>query len=295
MRLKALHNKLADYSLLSGAFILMHQAAVGQVIYTDIDPDTIFDSHNEGAFFDIDNNGTFDFTVLNLSVTFLTYLYSNLFNYEVIFAVPYASNNFVAGNAFEYYNGSIYFPYALNFNSLIDNNLNWNNAPLQILGFQLSTNNIPNLCNYCNWYGEFTPESIDKFLGLKFTDSDGLYHFGWLRCDVKDDGRTLVVKDYAYELQPEKPLLAGDTVSYIDTSTAIQVTTIYSFNKNIYINIPNYQNTQITVYDITGNIIYTKSPEGTSEIINMENFAAGIYVVSVKQGENVVTKKVNVE
>ncbi|MBK7443837.1 MAG: hypothetical protein IPI65_20625 [Bacteroidetes bacterium] len=38
MRLKALHNKLADYSLLSGAFILMYQGAAGQVVYTDIDP-----------------------------------------------------------------------------------------------------------------------------------------------------------------------------------------------------------------------------------------------------------------
>ncbi|MFZ1633573.1 MAG: T9SS type A sorting domain-containing protein [Chitinophagales bacterium] len=295
MRLKALNNKLADYSLLSGAFILMYQGAAGQVVYTDIDPDTVFDANNEGAFFDIDSNGAFDFTVLNLSVTFLTDLYSNLFNYDVIFAVPYAPDNFVAGNAFEYYYGSIYFPYALNFNSLIDNNLDWNNAPLQILGFHLSTNNIPNLCNYCNWYGEFTPESIDKFLGLKFTDSDGLYHYGWLRCDLKDEGRTLIVKDYAYELQPEKPLLAGDTVSHIDTSTAIQEATIYSFNNTIYVNIPNYQNTQITVYDISGNKIYNKSLEGNSEIINMENFAAGIYVVSVKQGENVVTKKVIVE
>ena len=295
MRLKALHNKLANYSILSGAFILMHQGAVGQVVYTDIDPDTIFDANNEGAYFDIDNNGTFDFTVLNLSVTFLTYLYSKLINYEVIFAVPYAQNNLVAGDAYEYYYGSIYFPYALNFNNLIDNNLNWNSAPLQILGFHLSTNNIPDLCNYCNWYGEFIQESIDKFLGLKFTDSAGLFHFGWLRCDVKDEGRTLIVKDYAYELNPEKPLLAGDTVSYIDTSTAIQLTTIYSFNENIYINIPNYQNTQITVYDITGNKIYNKILEGNSAVINMENFAAGIYVVSVKQGENVVRKKVNVE
>ncbi len=81
----------------------------------------------------------------------------------------------------------------------------------------------------------------------------------------------------------------------VNTLSPLQNINIYSFNKNIYINIPNYQNTQITVYDITGNIIYTKSPEGTSEIINMENFAAGIYVVSVKQGGNFVTKKVNVE
>ena len=124
-------------------------------------------------------------------------------------------------------------------------------------------------------------------------------HYGWVRCSVIDTANVLIIFDYAYETKCETGILAGDTIG--DTSGVsiselnIFNATIYSFNNTIYINIPNYQNTQITVYDINGNKIYNKILEGNSAVINMENFAAGIYVVSVKQGENVVTKKVNVE
>ncbi|MBK8343531.1 MAG: hypothetical protein IPL12_09620 [Bacteroidetes bacterium] len=102
MRLKALHNKLADYSLLSGAFILMHQAAAGQVIYTDIDPDTVFDEAEEGAYFDIDGNGVFDFAVLNTSYNiYNVYFYSSWFRQEIL-ANPLLPTNYIAGNSFDY-------------------------------------------------------------------------------------------------------------------------------------------------------------------------------------------------
>ena len=303
MRLKALNNKLADYSLLSGAFILMHQAAVGQVIYTDIDPDTVFDEAEEGAYFDIDGNGVFDFAVLNTSYNiYNVYFYSSWFRQEIL-ANPLLPTNCIAGNSFDYsadFGGFLrYFPFALNNDALISEDLEWHNADIQLMAVKdyISSGQDLRPAFYCNWYSPELSTVNNNFLGLKFIGNDEQIHYGWMRCDVKDNGRTLIVKDYAYELQPNYPIRAGDKVSYVDvnSSTAMQQIAIYSFNKNIYVNILNYQNTQITVYDITGNKIYNKILEGNSSVINMENFAAGIYVVSVKQGENVVTKKVNVE
>lgn len=296
-------NKLADYSLLSGAFILMHQAAAGQVIYTDIDPDTVFDEAEEGAYFDIDGNGVFDFAVLNSSFTFYNDYFFSTWLRQDILAGPQLPTNQIAGNSVLYstdYGGFLrYFPFALNEGALISEELEWHNWGLQILAIRDYFNSSENIthCLYCDWYGLDLPDIIDHYLGIQFIGTDEQMHYGWMRCDVKDEGRTLIVKDYAYELQPEKPLLAGDTVSYVDVITLppLPITKIYSFNNTIYVNIPNYQNTQITVYDITGNKIYNKTLEANSAVINMENFAAGIYVVSVKQGENVVRKKVNVE
>ncbi|MBK9454600.1 MAG: LysM peptidoglycan-binding domain-containing protein [Bacteroidetes bacterium] len=43
-----------------------------------------------------------------------------------------------------------------------------------------------------------------------------IQRYGWIRCSVIDSGRTLIIHDYAYELQPNYPIIAGDTVSYVD-------------------------------------------------------------------------------
>lgn len=296
-------NKLADYSLLSGAFILMHQAAAGQVIYTDIDPDTVFDEAEEGAYFDIDGNGVFDFAVLNTSYNiYNVYFYSSWFRQEIL-ANPLLPTNYIAGNSFDYsadFGGFLrYFPFALNNDALISEDLEWHNADIQLMAVKdyISSGQDLRPAFYCNWYSPELSTVNNNFLGLKFIGNDEQIHYGWMRCDVKDNGRTLIVKDYAYEIKPNYPIKAGDKVSYVDinNSSVLHDINIYSFNNNIYVNIPNYQNTQITVYDITGNKIYNKSIEGNSAVITMENFASGIYVVSVKQGENVVRKKVNVE
>jgi len=53
--------RLADYSAFAIWFLLLNQNSNAQVIYTDIDPDTIFDEAEEFGYFDIDANGTFDF------------------------------------------------------------------------------------------------------------------------------------------------------------------------------------------------------------------------------------------
>jgi hypothetical protein len=291
-------DKLLKYSVFAGTYILLHDVANAEIIYTNINPDTIFDSNNEGAFFDIDNNGTFDFTVLNWSLTFTTPLYSKLFEYEVVFAVPYAPENFLAGNSFEYYYGPIYFPYALDENTLINEKLNWINSPLQILGFHLSINNNPNLCNYCNWYGEFIAESIDKYLGLKFADSEGLYHYGWIRCDVKDLGRTLVVKDYAYETIPNKSIVTGDTTSTdIEVFNNNNVCSFYIYNNELYVSFIEQNNFEfeINIYSLDGKLIANYKNISESEFtLDLNWLQSGIYLINISNGKFSTSSTINI-
>ncbi|MBK7443838.1 MAG: hypothetical protein IPI65_20630 [Bacteroidetes bacterium] len=99
-----------------------------------------------------------------------------------------------------------------------------------------------------------------QFLGLNLLV--GRVYTLWLDAMWRNRySRILIIFDYAYESKCETGILAGDTIG--DTSgvsiSELNIFKIYSFNNNIYVNIPNYQNTQITVYDITGNKIYNKS------------------------------------
>jgi hypothetical protein len=119
-----------------------------------------------------------------------------------------------------------------------------------------------------NWF----PEVLDHYLGVRFIDTAGLNHYGWIRCDVKDEGRTLIIKDYAYELQPDSSIVAGQydsiyTPDTIDDSTIVDVFNlqindifIYSFDSKIYIHFLNEitEPAQVTVYDITGKEVYRR-------------------------------------
>lgn len=271
-------DKLLKYSLFSVAYLLFHGEGNSEIIYTDVDPDTIFDANGEGAYLDIDNNGQYDFTVLNLSVSFYTSFYSDFKEFEDLFAVPYISNNFIAGYAHAYYSSSLYFPYALSASEVIGPDLNWQNSPLQYLGFHLSVNNIPNMCNHCYWYGESVPETIDKFLGIKFIDTLGLNHYGWIRCDVLDLGRTLVIKDFAYESEVNKPIIAGDSNSDNDNFLSY-----FSYGNLLTVSINDYNMTSfnIVIYNVEGKEVVQNSINSPDYQIELSWLSSGVYIVSV--------------
>ena len=66
--------KLSAYATFAASFLSIHKTEA-QVIYTDIDPDIIYDEKLEGGGLDIDANGTIDFVFLNSSFTFYDYIF----------------------------------------------------------------------------------------------------------------------------------------------------------------------------------------------------------------------------
>ncbi|MBK7035135.1 MAG: hypothetical protein IPH42_02020 [Bacteroidetes bacterium] len=85
------------------------------------------------------------------------------------------------------------------------------------------------------------------------------YHYGWIRLDVKDSGRELVIKDFAYETECDHPIVAGDTISYVDVEDENKLdAVVYSFENTIYINVSELQKLEIDIYDLTGRLIYSK-------------------------------------
>jgi hypothetical protein len=74
--------------------------------------------------------------------------------------------------------------------------------------------------NYCPWAFPHPP-----YLGVKFVDTEGKLHYGWIRISVSHDYST-VIEAYAYETIPNKPIPAGiasgdDEASLVDPSSTL--------------------------------------------------------------------------
>ncbi len=195
---KTYHKRLAQYASLSIAFIAINEADA-QVAYSDIDPDIILDSDFDDAGIDMDSNGVYDFAFTNQSFTVEDFTLGTLL-FQKILAGPYVIENAIAGTSnyiFTAY-GTVYrfYPYALEDSIPVNNYLSFQNWGFQRMAFKTYFEDGTLWDKGGNWY----PEVLDHYLGMRFIDTAGCNHYGWIRCDVKDEGRTLVIKDYAYEV-----------------------------------------------------------------------------------------------
>ena len=293
-------NRLLQYSALSGAFILGKPDLIfSEAVYTNIEPDVVLDEDDEDFFLDINDDLVSDVHFLNVSNYFEGYWTSGSINYVFPTAEQrikiMALGNSIAGTLVTYStysSGTIHriFPYALE-DDLIDNTLQFQNAYNQSLNFR---NVYYIFGTYSSYGGNWFPESIDHYLGIRFKDADEINHYGWIRCDVKDDGRALVIKDYAYETEPDYPIIAGDTTHYVNINTGENQidATAYSFGKDIYVISKTFQSIEIKVYDLIGREINSSHMQNEMEIINMSKCASGVYLVKLIQGSSTVEKKV---
>jgi hypothetical protein len=56
-------------------------------------------------------------------------------------------------------------------------------------------------------YGEFF--NLERFIGVQLP-IEGRNHFGWIRVQVNIDGTALKIRDYAYHIEPEETIKAGE-------------------------------------------------------------------------------------
>lgn len=282
--------KLLQYSTFAIAFIRTENS-LSQAVYTDLEPDVVLDSHFEAELIDMDSNGFVDFVLINWSYETFTY-YGDLDFQQRIWIGPNTSNNSVAAATISFGSGVIAYAYALSQSNLIDNSLPFKNVMLQRLAFRTYFVDVSLTDEGGYWY----PEMLDHYLGVRFFDGENCLHYGWIRCDVKDEGRTVIVKDYAYETKCEIGILAGDTIG--DTTT-VGITelntlnaTVYSFENTIYVNLNELiSGLEIHVYDITGKEVYSYKPVNQfTEIALIE--PRGTYFVELITAEKKYTKKI---
>jgi len=300
-RKQHLNKHLSAYAASASCFLLIQQKVDAQVVYMDIDPDSILDEKYDFAELDMDNNGTEDFFFFNSSFSYYTWFWGTYRIRQDIVVGPYISENALAGISFSwndgYYTFHLYYPYALDNGELISNDLQWQNKDQQVMALRTfnEEGDLINIANYA-WDNPDVTETLDHYLGIRFIDDAGQNHYGWIRCDVKDEGRTLVIKDYAYELQPDHPIVAGSTEHYVDISeTQIDKgIVIYSYEKTVYIYLANDTQGKITITDITGKTLLKEKMIMGNEKIDLSRYPVGIYLVTVKAGKNIFNKKVSI-
>ncbi len=266
-------------------------AASSQVIYTDIEPDVVLDQPDEMFGIDLDEDGLNDFNFFNESFT-TTVFYMDLANVKALFVGAFDTmQNGIFGHT-AYVSGAggylYYRPFVLETENFIHEAENFYNDNYQTLAMTIyKSGYFPSTFHQGDWTPYFWGDQIEQFLGFRFTDEEEIQRYGWIRCSVIDSGRTLIIHDYAYELQPDHPIITGDTLSYVDiNSTENNLDAlVYSFHKTIYIQLNNLGSTQLIISDIAGREFITKELLTKSELVSMQNYSSGIYVVKLIQND----------
>ncbi|HSZ86913.1 MAG TPA: hypothetical protein VK787_12845 [Puia sp.] len=177
--------------------------ANSQIIYTDVNPDSVILDSTLLRHYDLDlnNDGIIDFVFT-----------------ETVYPAPpcrnqpagtkYAGGVKPAGgsNNAIMYELSMDIARPLDSLSVIDSNANWTTDSLNKL-FYLVVNGPPAECNTREgawFYG------ADKYLGLKFIKNDSTY-YGWARLRDGVYAASLTLIDYAYNNTPNQQILAGQT------------------------------------------------------------------------------------
>lgn len=291
---------LLQYSI-SAAAVLSTAAVYSQVVYTDIDPDVVLDEPDEMFGIDLDDDGLNDFNFFNESFT--TYIpYAGDAQVNAIFVGVFDTMlNGVAGSTLYFSAGpgyTYYTPFALQQGEIIGESIAFYNDNYQTMARTDVIIGLPSISSHQgNWNPYLWGYKLEDYIGFHFTDEESIQRYGWIRCSVIDSGRTLIIHDYAYESQPDYPILAGDTVSYVRINELINTldAIVYSFNRNIYIHKNEYQKTEIFITDPLGNKVISTELVNELTTIDMSNFSTGIYLVNLIQNDKRFTKKLFIE
>ena len=292
---------LQKLSALIVTAMLFSVSANAQIVYTDVNPDSILYDNIPGPSptpyynLDLDNNANNDFI--------LTASYSG----SLAIPVQYSSIVFASplnGNAVkDTLVNTINVPIPIPFNAVIDSNLlfhqSWQTSGLHSMKSE-NYNQNSGITTYGLW-----DNLSDYYLGLRLLQS-GQTYYGWVRLRVNvapgpsGGFASLIVQAYAYNTIANLPILAGQTTTtgIIEDSFASSINLFPNPATNhVTIDLPNAkEKVEITITDITGKIIYATIATNTQKVeVNTKDFAEGIYVVQLQTADFTVTKKLVVE
>lgn len=272
---KGLQKKLNAYAAAAGTLALAG-AADAQIVYTDINPDTILhDSLTYSLDFDNNNQPELIFTTVVSSSS------SGVANLAIVSPVG-NPNNAILGSV---YAANYPFPFAMNNgDSISGTNTNWNAVPFN--GGTQYMAVVYGAITYANWVG-----ATDKYLGVRFNIGADV-HYGWVRLSVTADADSIIIKDYAYEILPGVGLTAGQLTGMHDQSALGNINVFASAN-TVVINNPEYtKGGTVRILNTIGEIVYEGEMTDETMRVSLEGKASGIYLVQFVRDDKQLTKKV---
>lgn len=272
-------NRLKSYLALTAGFIALSPLADAQIIYTDINPDSVL-TGTESLLLDINNDGVFDYKITQ--------------GYFKIDTVNYFANWFSALNDNQVFSAGVtslgsswhYVPMPLNFWD--DMKPSGDNRAWKKGGRLSFSGNNP-------WiYSSLWRGLKDKYAGLKFK-INGEYYYGWARMDVDSSGKSLTLKDYAYYDEAGKQIRAGSMKVSIPNENKLKDILVYSTAGSIRIETPVDQtlNGSINLSDINGKQFKSVDVKNEKNIeLNTQELPTGLYIVNIITEKGSLNKKV---
>ena len=278
----AFNRKLKSYSALAGTMAAAAGSANAQIIYTDVNPDVTI---NSGGVYNLDlnNDGILDYTLQQRSGTLYSFI-----QYDVVGVNPEFSLNEVdtLGNQAAHAAGAGF---------TIDSTLNWVDSTEMASQFPPTAAAMGAVITGLGSAGNFLGQT-GKFLPLKFY-VEGLFYYGWVRVDVAADALSFKVIDYAYRDAHDMPLVTGVISDVgIHENTLSNNATIYSYGKEVNVILGSTLPVEgsISITNMLGQEITNTVITAAKTVLPLENAKAGIYLVTIRQGNDIHTKRVSI-
>jgi hypothetical protein len=272
---KELQKKLNVYAAAAGT-LAVAGAANAQVVYTDINPDTVL---HDSLFYNLnmDNAGLPEFRFETIEYQ----LSSGVANIAAVGPISNA-NNAILGSL---YSSSIPVPFSMNNgDSISGTNANWQdqtvNGGAQYLAGVYGSYSIG------NWIGV-----NDKYMGVRFRIGTNT-HYGWVRLSVSAGADTITIKDYAYQTLPGVGITAGQLVGLPKYSDNQNISIFASQNTVVLRNTEHDKGGIVRIVNTMGETISETAITEENMRISLDGKAAGIYFVEVLRNDERFTKKV---
>ena len=120
-------------------------------------------------------------------------------------------------------------------------------------------------------------------------------HYGWARLDVSVNADTIRLKDYAYNVAADSPILAGQTLG-LDAISVENKVTIKTTLDNATINVtPDLIGGRVVMFNIAGQEIKVVQITDVNTEILFEEVETGIYTITAQFDGEMVNKKVYIK
>jgi len=290
--------RLQQYSALAAPILATAGIADAQVVYKDIDPDVTLSSPGDSMLLDLNNDGVFDYTFRTIQYT-ANWFRACIAPANVSGVYTMGDKNAIVG----YHNsgtaGTIY-PYAsaLSLGHPINDSL-----PMFVLNDIVFTaggsntflfpvlNSVFNSYHYGPWQ-----DGADHFVGFKFTPDGGTtFYFGWARCLVSTDSKSITIKDCAYQSEAGIPIAAGEGVNIgIQIPASDEGVKIFSSNHLLNVNFTtiNLSDASIRLFNVLGQEILNRKVRTAQNVIGLKQLTPGNYLVQVNYAGKSVAKKI---
>lgn len=283
-------SRLARFSAVAGA-VLASSAVNSQIVYTNVDPDIIIDTASGQYNLDFNADAMIDVTLNVMNVMeFTSISTSTSAVYAGSLAVVTPGIGAGVVSAILGSSSSSYVT-AMNNGDLIGTAAVFGGSSMAALAIDITITSSSSSYQISN--GAFLGVT-DKFLGVKFLIGTNT-HYGWARLDVSANADTIRLKDYAYNVAADSPILAGQTLG-LDAISVENKVTIKTTLDNATINVtPDLIGGRVVMFNIAGQEIKVVQIIDVNTEILYEGVETGIYTITAQFDGGLVNKKVYIK